>query len=339
MDKRPIIALTMGDAAGIGPEITLKAAAHSDVTKACRLLVIGSADVLAAAQRYARTSLAIHRVASPSQATFLPGTIDVLDLANLQASEVNIGQLDIKSARAALEAVAVAVHLARSGQVQGMVSAPTNKRSVHMVRKAGGDQSKLPDEETLDETPQRMVQVGPLRIFGVTPHVSLRQAIEMLTVERIMESTRLANQALRRMGFEKPRIAMAAINPHASEGGLFGREELDIIEPAVEAAKREGIAAFGPIPGDTVFVRAKNGEFDGVMAMYHDQTTMPPKLLGFGGGVSMPLGRPYPAVTTAHGTAFDIAGQGIAGCQSLVDAILLAVKMAAAGQVIAQSAQ
>jgi 4-phospho-D-threonate 3-dehydrogenase / 4-phospho-D-erythronate 3-dehydrogenase len=339
MDNRPIIALTMGDAAGIGPEICLKAAARPEVTETCRLLIVGSARVLEVAQSYAGTSLFIHPVTSLAQATFTPGTVEVLDLANLSPEDVTLGQFNLKTARAALEAIASAVTLVRQGQVAGIVSAPTNKRTIHEVRDAGGDRSKLPDEDTLDETPQRMVQVGPLRIFGVTPHVSLREAIDMLSVERILDATRLANRTLKRMGFAEPRIAMAAINPHASEGGLFGREELDIIGPAVEAAQLEGIAAFGPIPGDTVFVRAKNGEFDGVMAMYHDQTTMPPKLLGFGGGVSMPLDRAYVAVTTAHGTAFDIAGKGIAGCQSLVDALVLASKMAAPEQSIAQPAR
>ncbi|MCL5026169.1 MAG: 4-hydroxythreonine-4-phosphate dehydrogenase PdxA [Chloroflexi bacterium] len=328
MDNRPAIALTMGDAAGIGPEITAKAFSRPEVSAACRLLVIGDVGVMRNALKAAGIDVAMHCIKSPSEAVFAEGQMEILDLDNVEADRVPVGKVNPATARAALEAVVTAARLAAAGQVAAMVSAPTNKQAIHMVRDEDAMRESALEWETLDESPRRMVQVGPLRIFGVTPHVSLREAIDMLTVERILDATRLANEALRRMGFAPPRIAVAAINPHAGEGGLFGREEVDIIGPAVEAARAEGIAATGPIPGDTVFVRAKNGEFDGVMAMYHDQTTMPPKLLGFGGGVSVPLDRPYIAVTTAHGTAFDIAGKGIANPQSLVDAILLAAKMA-----------
>ncbi len=333
MDNRPIIALTMGDAAGIGPEITAKAAARPEVNAVCRLLVIGDAGVMRAALRLIGSDMPVHAVKALAEAEFASGQMEVLDLANVDTKSIPVGQVSAEMARAALEAVTLAVRLAESGQVAGMVSAPTNKQAVHRLKDAYAAAGRLGELEweTLDEVPQRMVQVGPLRIFGVTPHAALRDAIAMLSVELVLENMRLADRTLRRMGFNPPRIAAAAINPHAGEGGLFGREEIDIIGPAVEAARAEGINAFGPISGDTVFVRAKNGEFDGVMGMYHDQTTMPAKLLDFGSGVSMPLDRPYPAVTTAHGTGLDIAGRGIANPQSLVDAILLAAQMAGQG--------
>jgi len=331
-ENRPIVGLVMGDAAGIGPEITVKAAVRPEVHRVCRLLVIGDARVIAAAARRFEVSAAVHAVGSPAEASSTPERISVLDLHNLPPEDVVLGQLSAAAARAALEAISRGRRLAESGEIQALVWAPINKQALHMVHYEEPGLKHLLEEMMQDESAQRMVQVGPLRIFGVTPHVALRRACDMITKERVLETIRLAHTTLRRLGFERPRIGVAALNPHGGEGGLFGREEIEEIGPAVETACREGLAVWGPIPGDTIFVRAKNGEFDACIAMYHDQTTMPPKLLGFGSGVSMPLGSPYPTVTTAHGTAFDIAGKGVANPQSLIDALLMAARMAESGR-------
>ncbi|WP_330172102.1 4-hydroxythreonine-4-phosphate dehydrogenase PdxA [Streptomyces sp. NBC_01498] len=312
------IAITMGDPCGIGPEITLKACA--DPRRTVPVVVIGDVDVLARADRIARTHLTVRPITSVDRATFAPGTVDVLTESRLPA-DLPWGTLDARAGGASFQYVRRGIQLALAAEVRALVTAPINKEALRLsgVPYPGHTEILADLSGTTDYA--MMMATDELRIVLVTVHQSLRTAIDAITTDRELDIIRLTHRTLRRGGLPAPRIAVAGLNPHAGENGLFGREDLDIIAPAVRAAQSEGIEASGPWPADTVFMRARAGAFDAVVAQYHDQGLIPVKYLGIEHGVNITIGLPFVRTSVDHGTAFDIAGLGTADHTSLLTAL------------------
>jgi len=318
----------MGDAAGVGPEIAVKALALEEVYALCRPLVVGDAGVLARARQMLGLRVDLHPIADVSGGRFKSGSIDVLDLANIDLARLKVGEVCPMAGQAAVEYVLKAGQLALSGEVQGIATAPLNKEAMRL-----GGYDYIGHTEILADLAgalrcTTMLISGSLRVVHVTRHISLRQVADSITRERVLETIQLTAEGLPGMGIVEPRLGVAALNPHGGEGGLLGREEIEEIAPAVEAAQAMGIDARGPYPADSIFFRAIAGEFDAVVAMYHDQGHIPVKTHGFERSVTVTLGLPIVRTSVDHGTAFDIAWQGLASPQSLVEAIKLAARMA-----------
>lgn len=325
---KPLLAITMGDPAGVGPEVIVKALEHDNVWQACRPVVIGDARWMTDAARIVGTKRAVRAVTSVLDAG-IHDSIDVLDLANV-SKDVARGKVSAAGGRAAYEYIERAVHLTLHHQADAIVTAPLNKEALHMAGKMYAGHTEILADLCGVKGTVMMLTCPRLRVSHVSTHVSLREALTRVTTERVMRVIQLTHDALVRMGIPAPRLAVAGLNPHAGESGLFGHEEEKIIAPAIQAAQRAGIDARGPFPPDTIFWRATQGEFDAVIAMYHDQGHIPMKLLGFFDGVNVTLGLPIIRTSVDHGTAFDLAGTGRADEQSMVAALLLAAHMARA---------
>jgi 4-hydroxythreonine-4-phosphate dehydrogenase len=319
----------MGDPAGIGPEITLKVLGDPELPN--RPVVIGDLRLL---QRTARTlglDLEITELAAPAKASGRPGLVQVL---SVRAALVDppVGVVDAASGQAAFDYIRAAIHLAQRGEISAIVTAPIHKEA---LAAAGipypGHTEMLADLGGAKHTAM-MLTNDELRVVLVSIHCALREAIERLGFESEISAIRLAHRGTQSFGVTRPRVAVAGLNPHAGEGGLFGREEIEIIRPAVEAARAEGIDASGPWAGDTVFMQARQGRFDVVVAQYHDQGLIPVKYLGLEQGVNITLGLPFVRTSPDHGTAFDIAGQGVADPSSLRAAVVQAERLITARQ-------
>lgn len=326
--ERPIVGVTLGDTSGIGPEIVAKLLARAETYALARPVVLGDVDILAWGAEIAGVPLAIRAVHDPDDAGLQPGVADVLDHGLLSRSRIRLGEVSAQVGRAMTAQSRTAVELALSGRIAGVVSGPSSKESLHLACPEYESDAGLFAGLARASPVQGMIGVGAVRVFPLTQHVALAKVASLVTKERVLETIHWAQRYLPLMGVETPRIGVAGLNPHAGDGGLFGREEIEEIGPAIEAARAEGIDARGPVPDDTVFVRANRGEFDAVVAMFHAQSNIAVKLLGFGRGVSATLGLPFPRVTTAHGTGFDIAGKGVASAESLADAFELVASMA-----------
>jgi len=325
--NRPRIAITMGDPAGVGPEVVMKALAHEDVYARCRPLVVGDLPRLVQAGRLVGSRLAVRTVSGPEEARFEAGTVDCIDLG-LVAAGAPFGRVSAACGEAAYRYIELAVELARAHRVEAICTAPISKEALNAAGHHYPGHTELLAE--LTETPEvSLMLIAPkLRVIHVTTHMGLVDAIARIDAPLIERTIARGRELLARAGFEEPRIGVCGINPHAGEGGLFGREEMDEIAPAIEAAKAEGLEASGPYSPDTLFYRLKGGEFDAVVAMYHDQGHIPLKLIGFERGVNVTVGLPIIRTSVDHGTAFDIAGTGTANPRSMVEAILLAAKFA-----------
>lgn len=328
MPNKPVLAITMGDPAGVGPEVIVKALEHDAVWQACRPVVIGDARWMTDAARIVGTKRTVRAVTSVFEAG-ARDSIDVLDLANVPTDFVR-GKVSAAGGRAAYEYIERAVQLALNHQANAIVTAPLNKEALHAAGKMFAGHTEILAELCGVKGTVMMLTCPRLRVSHVSTHVSLREALARVTTERVMRVIQLTHDALVQMGIAAPRLAVAGLNPHAGESGLFGNEEEKIIAPAIHAAQHAGIDARGPFPPDTIFWRATQGEFDAVIAMYHDQGHIPMKLLGFFDGVNVTLGLPIIRTSVDHGTAFDIAGTGRADERSMIAAILLAAQMARA---------
>jgi 4-phospho-D-threonate 3-dehydrogenase / 4-phospho-D-erythronate 3-dehydrogenase len=331
--KRPLLAVTLGDPAGIGPEIVLKALAHPEVHDTARLLVLGDRRILERAARFpGMPALTVNIVTDPAQGLYQPGSLTLLDLANAAPEDCPSGQIGIPSGRAAVETVFAACDLATAGIADAVVTAPLNKAAMNLAGYHYAGHTELLAQRTGAQKVS-MLLVGPkLRVLHVSTHVALEEAIRRVTRQRVAEVIEIAYHACRALGFEAPRIAVAGLNPHASEDGLFGDQEQREIMPAVLDCRQRGFTVSDPQPPDTVFLRAARGEFDIVIAMYHDQGHIPIKLMAFDDGVNVSIGLPIIRTSVDHGTAFDIAGTGRAREDSLLAAIRVAVQMVRARQ-------
>ncbi len=330
MTLRPTIAVTSGDPAGVGPEVVLKALARREVRDCCRPLVIGDAGVMTRAAALIPNPPALHIVADVTAVRFDADEIDVLDTRSVAPDACPPGRVSAAGGRAAVDYIERAVEFALAGQVDGIATGPINKAA---LRAAGvphiGHTELLAALTGTDETDVTTMLATPgLRVVHVTRHLPLRDVAAHITRQRVLATIRLTHAGLRRMHIPEPRLAVAALNPHSGDGGLLGREEIEAIGPAVENARAESIAAHGPIPADSVFFRAIRGEFDAVVAMYHDQGHIPIKTHDFERSVTVTLGLPIVRTSVDHGTAFDIAWQGRASAESMEEAIRLAAQFA-----------
>ncbi len=325
--NRPVIAITLGDAAGIGPEVVAKALAAEEVHDICRPLVIGERSVLQKALDLTGVFACINRVSSPVEARFRCGIIDLVDLHNLDEQQVTIGRVSSACGKASVEYVLHAAGMAERGEISAIVTAPINKESTRQAGLGELGHLELLARYTGSKEYATMLVSGGLRTVHLTTHYSLKEALEYVTREKILARLNLINRSFSQWGFRRPRIAVAALNPHGGEGGILGSEEIEEILPAVREAAAKGIDARGPFPADTVFVRAIEGEFDVVLALYHDQGHIPVKVYGFDKSYSVALGLPFIRTSVDHGTAFDIAGKGIAQATSMVEAIKAAAAL------------
>jgi 4-hydroxythreonine-4-phosphate dehydrogenase len=326
----PLVAVTMGDPAGVGPEIIAKTFADPDFRVENRALVVGDAPRLQRAADLFGLELRANVVAGPERAGFEEGTVDVVQVGELP-EDLPFGELDARAGAAAFEYVERAIELARGGRVAAIATAPLNKEAMHLGGYRYPGHTEILAELTGTQDYAMMLVTPELKVIHVSTHVALREAVERATEERELAVIRLAHESLRKLGVERPRIAVAGLNPHAGEHGLFGNEDADRIEPAVERAKEDGIDASGPHAPDTVMMRARRGEFDIVVVQYHDQGHIPIKLMGFDTGVNVTVGLPFFRTSVDHGTAFDIAGTGEADHHSLRAALDLARELAEAG--------
>ena len=335
---KPIIAITMGDPGGIGPEIIVKALSKSlgnRVRRLCRPVVIGNRAVIEKAAKRLKIPVDIRSTTDPETAVSPKTGMNLIEIKNSDLARLIIGRPSIEGGRAAVEAIRTAARLAMGGRVAAVVTAPISKEAMHA---AGypypGHTEFLAELSGADEvgmlmvSPPRSKKDPGLRILLATTHLALRDLPKRLTRERVLSAIRLAHRAATGpFKIRRPRLAVTGLNPHAGEGGLFGREEDEIIRPAVEAARREGIPVIGPKPADSLIRQAYDGKYDIVVAMYHDQALIPIKLLAFERAVNVTVGLPFIRTSPDHGTAYDIAGQGIADPGSLIEAIRLAVAL------------
>lgn len=328
---RPRIAVTMGDPAGIGPEVVLKAVAEAEVQRACAPVIVGDAQLLAHTARTLdlQCGYEIVRRGEP-----LPGAADgpvIYHLDNIGAA-VEPGVESGAAGRAAAEYIEAAVELCGAGAADAVATAPINKRALFLGGYSFPGHTEFLAHLTGATDCAMAFVAANLRVVLISTHVPLAEAIRLVEKERIVRVARLTDRELRRWGIPAPRIAVAALNPHGAEGGLFGVEESAEIMPAVAACQEEGLLVSGPHSADTVFLRASRGEFDAVVSCYHDQAMIPVKCLSFGEAVNVTLGLPFIRTSVDHGTAFDIAGRGIADHSSMVAAITLAARLARADE-------
>jgi 4-hydroxythreonine-4-phosphate dehydrogenase len=341
--SRPLLGITMGDPAGVGPEITARALAQPAVTSSSKPIVIGDRSVMAATLELLGSQLELHAVRSPAECRFWPGTIECIDLGNVDAAHLAKGSVSAEAGRAAYAYIETAVRLCQSGEIDGMVTAPINKEALAAAGVEHSGHTEILAKLSATQDFAMLLMGKDLKVIHVTTHVALRRVPALVTRERVLRVIRLAQRAMIGLGATRPRIAVCGLNPHAGEDGLFGDEENTEIVPAVEAARGEGLDVVGPLPADTIFSRARGGEFDIVVAMYHDQGHVPVKTLGFTydeaagtwtglSGVNVTVGLPFLRVSVDHGTAFDRAWRGIANPDSMVEALDVAVRMLAAGR-------
>ncbi len=326
MNMKPIIAITMGDPCGIGPEVIVKAFANG--TFDCRPVVVGCAAWMQQAAKRFAPSLILRSISTLADASFDGHALDLLDLPVSDNSPWIYGAAHSAAATAALAALECAVQMAIAGEVDGITTAPIHKAAMQQIGFAFPGHTEFLAHRAGVSSFGMMMVGGGLKITIATIHLSIRRAARVRK-EQILSAIRLTHQSMQRdFGLAQARIAVAALNPHAGESGLFGDEERLEVTPAVSAAQAEGIGASGPYPADTLFHRLKSGEFDAAVALYHDQALIPIKLLAFGDAVNVTLGLPFVRTSVDHGTAYDISGQGIADPGSLRAALSLACDMA-----------
>lgn len=325
--RRPRVAVTMGDPAGIGPEIVAKAVADPEVTRVSRPLVVGDLGVMAHTVRALRLPLRVQAVASPAAGRYEPGWMDVVDLGNVDLAALRMGEVQPAAGRAAAQAVERAVGLALAREVDAIATAPLHKEALWAAGYPYPGHTEMLAALTGSSESLTMFVIGSLRIFFLTRHLALREALAQVTRARIRDTLRAMARVLQELGFPSPRIAVAALNPHAGEGGKMGDEEIREIGPGIEDARASGLLVTGPVPADSVFHLAREGRFDAVLSLYHDQGHIAAKMVDFYRTVSVTTGLPFVRTSVDHGTAFDIAGKGVASPISMVEAIRVAADL------------
>lgn len=325
---KPILGITMGDAAGIGPELILKSLCNHNFGSSCRPLIIGSKAVMEFYRDKLGLDICFRTISSVSEAQFVRGVIDILDRNALSADDIKVGELSPKLGKAAVLYTEEAGRLALAGEIDAIVSAPLNKESMRMAGYKYEGQTQILAELCKAKRHGMILLLGNIRVMMLTTHMSLQDACKAVTKDRVLAMIELAHESLMTFGILNPIIAVAGLNPHSGERGLFGTEEVNGSSPAIAEAKSKGIDVVGPVPADVVFVKAKEGHYDLVLAMYHDQANMAAKLLGFGEVVTVLAGLPIIRTSVGHGTAFDIAGQGVADEGNFVRSIKSAIEFA-----------
>lgn len=330
MAERPLLGITMGDPSGAGPEIVTKAWADPAMHAIARMLLIGDAETMAQAFRITGAAGRVRPIRDVSEALFERDTLDVYDLDDVDVSRLQFAVVQAMAGRAAYDAVEKGVELAMAGEIDALVTSALHKEALNLAGYHYAGHTEILADLTHTKSVTMMLTAGDFRVTHVSTHVSLREAIDRVKRDRVLAVIRLTRDALLQMGIAEPRIAAAGLNPHSGEGGLFGTEDAEEIQPAIDAARSEGIDVYPiPMPPDTVFYRmAHRKEFDAVVAMYHDQGHIPTKVLGFAEGVNVTLGLPIIRTSVDHGTVYGKAGKGTADETSLKRAIEVAVAMA-----------
>lgn len=337
--ERPIVAIAVGDPAGIGPEVTVRALAVERLYDLARPFAICDLRIVREAIARCGLALEVRALESPAAGLYRAGCVDVLDLPNVDLGAHRMGRVQPAAGKASVEYVRAAIDLALAGTAHATVTGPVSKEAMHLAGHRYAGQTELYADLTATTDYAMMLADGAFRVTHVSTHCSLREAVDRVRKDRILRTIRLTHAALMGLGIRSPQIAVAGLNPHAGEGGLFGREEIEEIAPAVGAARADGISVDGPLPPDTVYVKHAGGMYDAVVAMYHDQGHIPAKLRGFRydartdtwgavSGVNVTLGLPIVRVSVDHGTAFDRAEARDANPQSMIQAIELAAVLA-----------
>ena len=338
MSKKPILGITMGDPASIGPEITVKALSDPAIYEKCSPIIIGDAAVMEAAVGIVGKNVKINAVSDVKEAKFEFGTIDVYDMKLVDMDKLERGVVSAMAGNAAFQYVKKVIELAMNHEVDATVTNALNKEAMNLAGHHYSGHTEIYAEYTGTKKYTMMLAHENLRVVHVSTPVSLREACDRVKKDRVLEVIRIADQACKELGIKEPKIGVAGLNPHSGENGMFGREEIEEITPAIEAAKGEGIIVDGPVPPDTVFSKARGGWYDIVVAMYHDQGHIPLKVVGFVynqaeqkwdavAGVNITLGLPIIRASVDHGTAFDQAGKGVANELSLINAMDYAIRM------------
>lgn len=336
---KPIVGITMGDPASIGPEIALKALLDLRVQEICRPVLVGDAAVFQQIASLLQIPVQIHAIEQVSEAKFTPGAADVFDLKNTDLSKVNFGEISAEAGNASFEAVTKVIDLALKGAVDATVTGPINKKSVNEAGHHFAGHTEIYAHYTNTRKYAMLLVEDNMKVIHVSTHVSLRQACDLVKKDRIVEVTELLHQGLVSLGETNLKIGIAGLNPHAGDSGLFGTEDDEEIVPAVEEARQRGYDVEGPVPADTLFSKAATGYYGGIVAMYHDQGHIPFKLTGFKWnaekkqmdsvkGVNITMGLPIIRTSVDHGTAFEIAGKGVASPDAMILAIESAVQLA-----------
>lgn len=324
--NKNIIAIPMGDPAGIGPEITIKALAKKDIYNICSPVVIGDINVLNKAKRYSNIPISFNEISEIEHGKYEHGTIDVISLNNINVSTLKLGEVQAECGKAAYQYIKLAITLALEGKVSALATTPINKESLKAAKIPFIGHTEMLEGLTNSQDALTMFQVRNVRIFFLTRHVSLKVAIEQITKERVYKYLHRCDEALQRLGVEERTIAVAALNPHAGENGLFGEEEKMKITPGIKKAVSDGLKVVGPVPADSVFHHALNERYAAVLSLYHDQGHIASKMLDFERTISITNGLPFLRTSVDHGTAFDIAGKGIASSVSMEECIKLAAE-------------
>ncbi|RKZ50259.1 MAG: 4-hydroxythreonine-4-phosphate dehydrogenase PdxA [Candidatus Parabeggiatoa sp. nov. 3] len=324
--KKPFIAITQGDPAGIGPEIVVKSLSNPKVYEVSQPVVIGDKHVIANALSFCHKTAKIHIVQKPQDGKYELGTLDLIDLENIELSKLQIGTVQAMCGQAAYDYIEKAVKLAMASEVQALATTPINKESLRAAQIEQIGHTEILAELSQTRDPLTMFEVRGMRIFFLSRHVSLRQACSLVTKERVLEYIIRCTQALKKLGITEGTMAVAGLNPHSGEHGLFGDEEVNQVEPAVKEAQAQGYNVVGPIGADSVFHQTLQRKYNAVLSLYHDQGHIAAKTLDFEKTISITNGLPFLRTSVDHGTAFDIAGKGIASESGMTEAILLAAK-------------
>jgi len=335
--KKPIIAITMGDPAGIGAEIIVKALHNEEIYKKSKPIVVGSKSVIEDAIKFIPSNLKVNIIKNMEEMRGEFGTIDLLDLDNIRLDEFDYGKVSAKAGKASLEYINRGIDLAMNGQVDAVVTGPIHKESIKGAGSSHAGHTEIFATRTKTKDYAMMLADEHLKVIHVSTHVSLREACDLVKKERVLTVIQLANQALKNLGVKDPKIAVSGLNPHAGEGGLFGREEIEEIIPAIKQAQKAGINVEGPIPPDTIFSKVIGGQYDIAVVMYHDQGHIPMKVTGFKynrktnkwssmSGVNVTVGLPIIRTSVDHGVAFGKAGEGRANEESMIEAIQMAIQ-------------
>ncbi|MDH5769158.1 MAG: 4-hydroxythreonine-4-phosphate dehydrogenase PdxA [Nitrospirota bacterium] len=319
------LALTMGDPGGVGPEIIIKALYSSEVRRYCAPIVIGDRIVIEEALNLFKLPVKLRIIKSSEESEPTIGSIELIDIGLIQ--KIDKGKPTAKSGRACVSYIKKAVELVLQNKVDGIVTAPISKKALKMAGFAWPGHTEMLAELTHTKDYAMMLVGGPLRVILATIHVPLKSVPALITKDRVLKTIRLAKKACDMLDIKNPKIAVAGLNPHAGEAGIFGDEEIKKIIPAIEAAKKEGIPVSGPYPPDTIFHKAYKGDIDLIVCMYHDQGLIPLKMIAFEKGVNVTVGLPFIRTSPDHGTAYDIAWKGVANPASMIEAIRLAAML------------
>lgn len=326
--KKPCIVVPIGDPAGVGPEIVAKSLASEEVFEAANCVVVGDRTIMENAIRIVNEDLKVNLIDGPEDADFSKGVCNLIDLANVDMSKFEFGKVNGMCGKAAYEYIAKSIELANAGRVDAVATTPINKESLRAGEIPFIGHTEIFGALTNTEDPLTMFETNGMRVFFLTRHVSLREMLDMITKDRIIDYVKRCTEALKKLGVKEGTMAIAGLNPHSGEHGLFGWEEVNEIIPAVEELQKEGYDVVGPIGADSVFHQAALGRYNSVLSLYHDQGHIATKTLDFEKTIAITNGMPILRTSVDHGTAFDIAGKGIVSAVSMIEAILLAAKYA-----------